>query len=54
MCPHCASTPPRQPNAPQAGAQLPTLPLADEISIPFLPAPALVQTFPRLTIGPAI
>jgi hypothetical protein len=30
--PHCASTSHRQPNALQAGAQLPTLSLADEIS----------------------
>ena len=46
MCPHCANAPHRQSNAPQAGAQLPTSSLADTISIPFLSALALVQTFP--------
>jgi len=46
MCPHCASTPHRQSNAPQAGVQLSTPSLADEISIPFLPALAPCSDVP--------
>jgi hypothetical protein len=44
--PHWASTPQRQPNAPQDRAQWPTLSLADEISIPFFYAPAPCSDVP--------
>jgi hypothetical protein len=49
VCPHGASTPHRQPNAPQAGAQLPTLSLADEISNSI--APCANPLFRRSLIG---
>jgi hypothetical protein len=45
-CPHCASTLHRQSNTPKDGAQSPTLSLADEISIPFLHAPAPCSDVP--------
>src|SRR6516225_4114357 len=45
-CLHCASTSHRQPNTPKDGAQSPTLSLADEISIPFVYAPAPYSDVP--------
>src|SRR6516164_3898803 len=48
-CPHCASTLHRQSNTPKDGAQslrARTLSLADEISIPFLHAPAPCSDVP--------
>jgi hypothetical protein len=47
VCPHCASTPHRQPNAAQAGAQLPTRRWLTKFLFHFSLRQPLVQTFLR-------